>query len=187
MVNRMQSDDEQYAREHKINENMPDDVLDDIRDDDAKRYKRELTREKKTFWTSIVILWGLTSFLTLVIGFCKINPLDLVGNRELARLMASIVFPMSAILTFVFTQSLNLHKELSASKFTRPIQLTACARMSQISTATVVLCAITGMISVYYLKSAVDILLSISLYLLPLIFALLIFNVLYFYYTYYER
>ena len=181
----MQPNDDQCNNEHVTNR-VTSGILNDAQLD-AKRYKRERAQEKKRFLTSVIAILGIVSLIALISGFCNVTSMVSADKRELARLMASIVFPMSAILTFVFTQSLNLREKLSKSKFTRPIQLIACTRMSQISTATVTLCAVIGLLSIYYYKSSVDILLSVSLYLLPIVFALLVFNVLYFYYTYYER
>jgi len=152
-------------------------------------YKKSKIREQRTFMLSVTVVLILTFCFAWLSGFYNVALMALADKKELARLIATVVFPLSGILTFVFTQSINLREKLRKSQFTKPIQLTACTRLSQISTATVILCALAGLLSIYYFKSVSekatvsDMPLVGGLCLLSSIFVLLIFNVVYFYHT----
>jgi len=152
--------------------------------EDQYRQMKEREKERRRFLFAVIGILAITSILAFVSGFYNVDSMSPNDKKDLAKSIASIVFPMSAILTFVLTQTVVLRGKLEHSKFDRTSQLTACTRLCHTSISTVMLCAVTGALSIYAFKSANDVLLSGSLYFLSLIFALLIFNVLYFYYTY---
>lgn len=96
---------------------------------------------------------------------------------ELARLMTSIAFPMTAIMIFVSGQSLGLRqKYLNKTDYMAKVY----AKISVTSTVALIGSAITGLLSLQYFKSGGDTLLVIALYLFLSIIVLLIVNTVFF-------
>jgi len=134
--------------------------------------------EKHGYLLLICIL-VISLFVALRAGFGRID-LTVTSETDVARLIATIAFPMSGIMLFVLGQSLVLREKYDDVECPISRIVTAYTHMSVISAITLVLSAITGLLSFQYLKSAGDVLLSVSIYFFLSVFILLIVNTTFF-------
>jgi len=127
----------------------------------------------------IAVILAVTLVFAVVLGFGRIDLMSSGDKIELARLMSSITFPMTGILLFVLGQTLSLRKKFAQRN---PIDHIAAVytKMSATSAITLVVSAITGLLSFQYFKSGGDILLIVALYLFLSILTLLIVNTVFF-------
>jgi hypothetical protein len=124
----------------------------------------------------------ISAFLFVLYGdFCSIDMMCSSDKKELSRLITSIAFPMTGVLTFVLTQALKLCKDYEKDDRTgikrkaKPYHY-----MCWVSGVTIVGCAVTGLLSMQYFKSTCDIYLISALCLLLSILVVFILNILYF-------
>ncbi|MDR1993965.1 MAG: hypothetical protein LBQ98_10845 [Nitrososphaerota archaeon] len=148
-----------------------------------EKIKKSIQEHKYALFLILaVIISTLILFLAWQGGFCNIDMIKLdTDKQELARLMASVSFPMTGVLTFVLTQALKLHDDYKKSD--RPAikrKSKPYSYMCWASGVTIIGCAITGLFSIQYFKSMVDVWLISALYVLLLILLMFILNILYF-------
>jgi hypothetical protein len=147
-----------------------------MKHDMSKKTMRKLIVSciEKYSYLILILVWAISLVVAWRIGFGRVDNV-VVDKTELARLIAIITFPTSGILLFVLGQSLNLRDKYAGQS---PIDriVTAYTYMSVISAITIVVSAITGLLSFIYFKSAGDTLLMVALYFFWSTLILLIIN-----------
>jgi len=133
--------------------------------------------EEHTYCTLIVVL-AITLAFAIALGFGRIDTIS--DPVELARLIASISFPMSTILLFVLNQSLDLRGKYSEKRNVLDRIVDTYTKMSVISAATLMGSVITGLCAFQHFKSAGDTWLVIAIYAFLLLLVLLIVNTVFF-------
>jgi len=139
-----------------------------------------VTRRWKTVWEQhgysiIACILLIVPFVAWISGFGRINPVDVKGNEEVARLITSISFPMTGILLFVLGQSLTYREKYSDEPRVERL-VTAYTYIGVTSGITVVGSAIIGLLSLQYYKSGGNMLLVGALCFLLSILVLLVIN-----------
>ncbi|MDR2720118.1 MAG: hypothetical protein LBC03_04885 [Nitrososphaerota archaeon] len=136
----------------------------------------------KILYASFVITILIMPFIIAkVTGFCDIGSMCSKDKQELARVVTSIAFPMTAIMTFILTQIINLREKDADPYHSLMALLGANSHIGLISTIAVIECAIAGLLSFQHFKSGGDMWLVIALYLLFSMFTLLVVNTISFY------
>jgi len=131
----------------------------------------------------MVVVAILIPLFALLSGFCNVDALDSLGKENLARLLATMTFPLTGVLLFVLTEALKLrtvYNQPGCEVTPRVIWYTV---MCWASALAIVGCATTGILSLRYITTAAtaDVLLVSALCLVLSILILLIFNVLLFF------
>jgi len=138
-----------------------------------------IKREGKIFLIFVILLSIVMPVLfALMGGFCNINSVSLLDKKELARLLATLTFPLTGVLVFVLTQALTLREKYDG-EIHLP-EVTAYTIMCWVSAFTIVECVITSLFSIQYFKTFCDVWLIIALGFALLILGSLIFSALIF-------
>ncbi|MDR0460898.1 MAG: hypothetical protein LBH62_05635 [Nitrososphaerota archaeon] len=140
--------------------------------------------EKHTLCILTIVL-AMVLVFAVAFDFGRIDTIT-ADLSELARLTASITFPMSGILLFVLNQSLDFREKYGVRyekdnvHYPIPRIVNTYTCMGVISAITLVMSAITGLLSFQYFKSGGDMWLTVSLYFFLSVLILLIVNTIFF-------
>jgi hypothetical protein len=131
----------------------------------------------------MVVVAILIPLIALASGFCSIDLMNPLDKKDLARLLATMTFPLTGVMTFVLTKALDLREDYN--QYSRVVQSKVVwyTSVCWASALTIVGCTITGLLSLRYITTGAtsDTLLVGALCLVMSILILLIFNVLLFF------
>lgn len=137
--------------------------------------------KKHVYLLFIISVLSLTPIFAWHFGFGDISLIEPLDNRDVARLLATMTFPLTGIMVFVLNQILELLAEYSSGDYPLTHVVTTYTYIGVAAIATVIESAVIGILSFQYFKSGGETLLTIAICLLLPLFVLLIVNTAFFF------